>query len=146
DVVAAAARGARRVGYGRGPAPGTNRPEGGVGRRRLRTHRNLRRTARRRTAHRHAGPFFADDRHQAPQVADDFLVDPLAHGLEEREALLLVLDERIPLAVAAKADAFFQMIEAVEVILPLRVDDLQHDVALDAVEDGRIAEQRLLLL
>ena len=27
------------------------------------------------------------------------------------------------------------MVQAVEVILPLRVDDLQHDVALDATQD-----------
>ena len=54
------------------------------------------------------------------------------------EALLLVLDERIALAVAAQADAFLQVVEAVEVVLPLRVDDLQHDVALDAPQDRRI--------
>ena len=48
---------------------------------------------------------------------------------------LLVFDERIALAVAAQADAFLQVVEAVEVVLPLRVDDLQHDVALDAAQE-----------
>ena len=56
------------------------------------------------------------------------------HVLEERVALLLVLDERIALPVAAQPDAFLQVIERVEVILPLVIDDLQHDVALDATQ------------
>src|SRR5207249_767222 len=81
---------------------------------------------------------------QPPEIADDLFVDALLHRLEEIEALLLVLDERIALAVPAKADAFFQMIEAVEVILPLLIDNLQHDVALDALQD--LAADELLLL
>ena len=80
---------------------------------------------------------FADDRPQPPQITDDLLVDAILHRLEEREALLLVFDERIALAVAAQPDSFLQVVEAVEVILPLRVDDLQHDVALDAMQDRR---------
>ncbi len=40
-----------------------------------------------------------------------------AHVLEEREALLLVFDQRIALPVAAQADAFLQVVERVEVIL-----------------------------
>jgi hypothetical protein len=38
------------------------------------------------------------------------------------------------------------VVEAVEVVLPLRVDDLEHDVALDFVEDGRVVQQPFLLL
>src|SRR6266545_823010 len=43
-----------------------------------------------------------EDRPQPPQVADDFLVHTLLHCLEQREALFLVLDERIALTVAAE--------------------------------------------
>src|SRR5262245_25370434 len=71
----------------------------------------------------------------SPQEADGLLVHALLHRLKELEALFLVFHQRIALAVSTQADAFFQMVEAVEVILPLRVDDLQHDVALDAVQD-----------
>ena len=87
----------------------------------------------------------AVDRREPPQVADDLFLDAILHRLEEREAFLLVLDERIALAVAAQADAFLQVVEAVEVVLPLRVDDLQHDVALDAAQDRRSAISASLL-
>src|SRR5690606_24633939 len=63
---------------------------------------------------------------QPPQVADGLLVHALLHRAEEREALLLVLDERVALTVPAQADAFLQVVEGVEVILPLAVDDLEH--------------------
>src|SRR6516162_4450076 len=78
---------------------------------------------------------FVQDRPQPPQVANDLFVDALLHSLKEIEAFFLVLDERIALAVAAKPDAFLQMVEAVEMVLPLLVDDLQHDVALDPLQD-----------
>src|SRR5262245_4068983 len=87
---------------------------------------------------------FVEDRPEPPEVADDFLVDPLLHRLEEREALLLVFNQRIALAVTAQADAFLEVVEAVEVILPLRIDDLQHDVALDALQ--HVASDQLLFL
>src|SRR5262245_11282454 len=87
----------------------------------------------------------AQYRPQPPEIADDFLVHPILHRLEEVEALLLVLDERIALAVAAEADALLEVIQAVEVILPLLIDDLQHDVALDALQHVP-ADQLLLLL
>ena len=45
------------------------------------------------------------------------------HHLEEVEALLLVLLERIPLAVAAQADPLLEVIEGQEVVLPGGVDD-----------------------
>src|SRR5919197_6347249 len=72
------------------------------------------------------------------------LLAALFHRLEQREALFLVLDERVALAVAAQADSFFQVVEAVEVILPLLIDDLQHDVALDALQ--HLAANELFLL
>ena len=65
-------------------------------------------------------------------------------SLEEIEALALVLDERIALPVSAKADAFLQVIERIEVILPLRIHDLQHDVALDAAQ--QLGTNQLFLL
>src|SRR5262249_50434537 len=69
-----------------------------------------------------------------PQEPDGLLVHAFLHRLEQLEAFFLVFDERIALPVAAQADAFFQVIEAVEMVLPLRVDDLEHDVALDAMQ------------
>src|SRR5215831_17600139 len=87
----------------------------------------------------------AQDRPQQPQVADDLLIDAILHRLKELEAFPLVLDERIALAVPPQADAFLQVVEAVEVVLPLLVDDLQHDVALDPLQD-LAADQLFLLL
>src|SRR5882672_7238685 len=74
--------------------------------------------ARRGTARRRGG-LFVQDRPQPPEIPDDLLVDAVLHRLEEPEALFLVLDERIALAISAEADAFLQMVEAVEVVLPL---------------------------
>src|SRR5262245_26367324 len=145
DVVAA---GARRARAGLGRRVAADRAEGRGGRLRRPAERDLRRPPGRllgtgRSRHRPA--LLARDRREPPQVADDLLLDAVLHRLEEGETLFLVLDERIALAVAAQADAFLQMVEAVEVVLPLRVDDLQHDVALDPAEDvGR--HQRFLLL
>ena len=77
----------------------------------------------RRAVPRHGGSgrrLFVQHRPQPAQVADDLFLDPRLHVLEQREAFLLVLDQRIALAVAAQADAFLQVIERVEVVLPLR--------------------------
>ena len=38
---------------------------------------------------------------------------------------------RIPLRVAAQADAFLQVVEREQVVLPRLIDDAQHDVALE---------------
>src|SRR5262245_2499970 len=90
----------------------------------------------RRLAARHRTPrglvVLVHDRAQAPRVADNRFVHAFLHVLEKREAFFLVLDERIALPVAAEADAFLQVVEAVKVILPVLIDDLQHNVALDA--------------
>src|SRR5688572_24838058 len=106
------------------------------------------RRALRRLADRRRDADFAalalDHRPQPPQVADDLFFDAAAHVLEQREAFFLVLDERIALAVAAQPDAFFEVIERVEVVLPLLIDDLQHDVALDAGQD--VARNDLFLV
>ena len=56
------------------------------------------------------------------------------HLLEELEALALVLDLRIALRVAAQVDALAQPVHRVQVVLPLAVEDLQQDVALEVAE------------
>ena len=45
-----------------------------------------------------------------------------------------LLHQGIPLAVAAKADALLEVVERAQVILPLGVDNLKHDVALDTAK------------
>src|SRR5262245_27765794 len=74
--------------------------------RRLRLSRRSERRRRRRAAvvenqrraadgRRPARRFLGNHRTQQPQVADDFVLDALLHRREEREALLLVLDQWI---------------------------------------------------
>src|SRR5262249_46981281 len=135
------ARPRRRRGCRGRPRRAEHRRGGGL---RSRIVEDERRAPHRLPAHRRRGRFFAQHRAQPPEITDDLLVHAILHRLEENEALLLVLDERIALPVAAEADAFFEVIEAVEVILPLLIDDLQHDVALDALQD--VAADQLFLL
>ena len=75
------------------------------------------------------------DRSEAPEVLHRLFVDAILHRLEHLEAFAFVLDERVSLAVPPEADPLFEVIEAVQVVLPLDVDDLQHDVPLDAPQD-----------
>ena len=56
-------------------------------------------------------------------------LDSAHQVLEQLEGFLLVLHERIALAIAAQADAFLEMIHRKKVILPVRIHDLQHDHA-----------------
>src|SRR5262245_38861433 len=117
-VVAAGPRRPRRLRNGRAAPAASNRAEGGRGRGCRGVQRPLRRPARRGPRRRHGGGASLalvgpHHRHQPPQVADDLFLDAIAHRPEELEALLLVLDERIALAVAAQADPFLQVIEAV---------------------------------
>ena len=51
------------------------------------------------------------------------------------EGFLLVLDQRIFLAVAAQADAFLQVVHRQQVVFPLVVDDVEHDHALGVAHD-----------
>ena len=73
--------------------------------------RRLARGRARRHGQRRFTALALDYRPEPPQVADDFFLDAAPHVLEEREALLLVLDQRIALAVAAQADAFLEVVE-----------------------------------
>src|SRR2546422_5840692 len=68
-----------------------------------------------RARHRWLGTL-AENWPEPPQVPDNLFIYALVHRLEQGEAFFLVLDERIALAVPAQADAFLQVIEAVEVI------------------------------
>src|SRR5882724_1110710 len=71
----------------------------------------------------------------AEEALDDVVLHPLAHRLEELIALLLVLLERIALAVAAQADALLQVVEGQQVVLPGDVHGVEHDRPLEAADD-----------
>src|SRR5262245_25684546 len=79
-----------------------------------------------------------------PEVTHHLFIDARLHCLEQIDALALVLDERIGLPVATQSNTFLEMVEAVQMVFPLRVDNLQHDVALDAPQNCRIREDLLL--
>ena len=83
------------------------------------------------------------DRLEPEQVLDDLVLDSLLHQGEELEGLLLVLDQRIALAVAAQPDPFLQVVDGEQVVFPLLVDDLEHHEAL--VEPHRLGPEDLFL-
>src|SRR6185503_14194461 len=66
----------------------------------------------------------------APEVHDDLVLDPLLHQAEHGEGLLLVLGERVALAVAAQPDPLLEVVHRQQVVLPGGVDDVQHQGAL----------------
>src|SRR5438309_92672 len=76
----------------------------------------------------------ADDLH-LEQALDHRALDALKHVLEEIERLFLVLGERVALTVAPQPDAFLEMIDRQQVVLPLRVENDQHLVSLERVEE-----------
>ncbi len=98
-----------------------------------------------RTGLRHLAFRFAHHRLEAEEVLHELVLDALLHQREELEGLLLVLDERVALAVAAQADSLLQVIERQQVVLPLLVHDLQHHELL-VEPHGLRAEQLLLRL
>ena len=57
--------------------------------------------------------------------------------LEHREALALVLDQRVALGHGAQADAVLQVVHLVEVVAPAAVDHREHDAALELAHGGR---------
>src|SRR5712692_2832029 len=65
------------------------------------------------------------------EIADGFVVDAGHHVFEEHEGFFLEFDQGIFLAVAAQADAFFQMVEGEKVIFPLRIDHVENNAALE---------------
>src|SRR5438093_876867 len=78
------------------------------------------------------------------QPLDDGRLHALDHVLEEVERFLLVLGERVPLAVAPEPDPLLQVVDGQEMVLPLRVHDHQHLVALEGAHEVR-AELALAL-
>src|SRR5207249_640195 len=76
----------------------------------------------------------ADDLH-LEQALDHRALDALKHVLEEIERLFLVLGERVALTVAPQPDAFLEMIDRQQVVLPLRVEDDQHLVPLEGHQE-----------
>ena len=89
------------------------------------------------------GRFFGDDL-QVEERTDGGRVDAVEHRLKHVEAFLLVFDQRILLAVTNQADALLQVIQRQQVVLPLRIDDVQHDDAL--VSAHRLVANLLFLL
>src|SRR5437764_10822925 len=89
--------------------------------------------------------FAFDDHLRFPEVLDHAVLDQLHHFLEDLVRLLFVLDELIALAVAAQADAFLEVIDIEQVVLPELIDHLQEDVLLVQAHHLR-ADRRFLLL
>ncbi len=64
------------------------------------------------------------------KIFDGLLTDARHHLREEIEGFMLEFDERILLRVGAKADAFLQLIQIVEMLFPGDIDHLQKNHAL----------------
>src|SRR6266550_914838 len=72
---------------------------------------------------------FRDDL-QIEERPDRGGIDAIQHRLKQIETFFLVFDQRIFLSVTDQADSLLQMIERQQVVLPLRIDDVEHDDAL----------------
>src|SRR6185295_7268297 len=68
---------------------------------------------------------------EVEEEADRLLADRTHHVLIQREALALVLDQRVALSHRAKSDAVFQVVHLVEVVTPAPIDHREHDSALE---------------
>src|SRR5258706_1728189 len=77
------------------------------------------------------------------QRLDDLELDRLDHGAEQLERLALVFLLRVFLRVAAQVDALAQVVECRQVLAPVRIEDLQHDVALVLAERSLGAGRQL---
>ena len=71
---------------------------------------------------------------RAEEVLKGLLFDGVHQGDEEVVGLVLILDERVFLALGAQADAFAERVHVIEVRLPLLVDGDEHHAALLLVE------------
>src|SRR5215469_6412093 len=78
------------------------------------------------------------------ELLEDHVLQVIHHLLEHVEGFLLVLGQRITLPVAAKADAFLQVVHVEEMILPELIDaaelavlpaKAEEDPALEAMEE-----------
>ena len=66
--------------------------------------------------------------------AGDFLAHQVEQAFEQLEGFALVFLLRVLLGVAAQMDALTQVIERCQMFAPVRVEALQHDIALELVE------------
>ena len=65
------------------------------------------------------------------EITDRFVVDARHHVFEQHKRFFFELDERILLPVSAQPDALFQMVEREQMVLPLRIDHIEDDAALE---------------
>ena len=73
---------------------------------------------------------------EAKQDLGGLVVHPLLGFGKERKAFALILHLRVLLGVAPQANALAQTVHRMEVILPLGVEHLQQDVALEPFKLG----------
>src|SRR3989442_10586229 len=73
---------------------------------------------------------FLCDNLQIEERSDSRGIDAIQHLLKQNKTLFLVFDQRIFLSVADQPDSLLHMIERQQVVLPLRVDNVEHDDAL----------------
>ena len=66
-------------------------------------------------------------RPEQEKKAQDLLVDAVQQRFVHLVAFFFIFDQRVFLGIAAQADAFFQMVDVEQMVLPLGIDDLQHD-------------------
>src|SRR5262245_17292620 len=112
---------------------------------RLELRRELVVRARRRHGHPlgHAGRGLGPDL-DAHQLLHDVGLHPADHVLEHVVPLLLIGLERVDLSVPPEPDALLQVIHAEEMVLPERIQRLEHDELFQVAHDGR-AEELLTL-
>ena len=75
-----------------------------------------------------------------------FLVNPIHQIVKECERLFLEFNQRILLSVASQPDSFFQVVQAEQVILPLRIDDIEQDAPLEPSHHVRAKKLFLFLV
>src|SRR5277367_3469074 len=71
------------------------------------------------------------------QIANGFVVDARHHVFKKDERFLLEFNDGIFLRVAAQAYALFQMIEREKMVLPLRIDNIENNAALQPAHEIR---------
>src|SRR5438128_8834712 len=91
------------------------------------------------------GLFLFLDRLEKEEKAESVFFDTVHQVFEQSVGFLLVFDKRIALAIAAQSDTFLEMIHCQKVILPMRIDDLQHQHPF-VIAHLRRADQRFLLV
>jgi hypothetical protein len=80
------------------------------------------------------------------QESHRFLIDAIHQIIKKRKRFFLEFDERILLRIPAQPNAFLQMIEAQQMIFPLRVHDIEQDAPLEPTHHLRAKKLFLLLV